>query len=128
MPLCLRLVTLLALALGAGTAAAQTPVKFALDWKFEGPAAPYFVAIDKGYYKAEGLDVTIHQGNGSVEGINRVASGTYAFGFADINSLVKFRDNKSNAPVKAVMMVYDTPVLVVPVKLTNLIAVSTEAG
>jgi hypothetical protein len=24
---------------------AQTPVKFALDWKFEGPAAPYFVAI-----------------------------------------------------------------------------------
>ena len=27
---------------------AQTSMPFALDWKFEGPAAPYFVAIDKG--------------------------------------------------------------------------------
>ena len=90
-------------------AGAQTPIKFALDWKFEGPAAPYFVAIDKGYYKAEGLDVTIDEGNGSVEGINRVASGTYPLGFSDINSLIKFRDKKENAAVKAVMMVYDAP-------------------
>lgn len=32
-----------------GAAVAETAVKFALDWKFEGPSAPYFVAIDKGY-------------------------------------------------------------------------------
>ena len=87
----------------------ETPVRFALDWRFEGPAAPFFVAIDKGYYKAEGLDVTIDPGAGSVEGINRVASGAYEVGFADINSLVKYRDNPRNLPVKAVMMVYDTP-------------------
>ena len=43
----------------ASTASAQTPVKFSLDFKFEGPAAPFVVAIDKGYFKAEGLDVTI---------------------------------------------------------------------
>jgi NitT/TauT family transport system substrate-binding protein len=84
-------------------------VRFALDWRFEGPAAPYFVAIDKGYYKAEGLNVSIDPGAGSVEGINRVASGAYEMGFADINSLVKYRDNPRNLPVKAVMMVYDTP-------------------
>ena len=96
-------------ALWCALAAAQTPIKFALDWKFEGPAAPYFVAIDKGYYKAEGLDVTIDQGSGSVEGINRVASGTYPLGFSDINSLIKFRDKKENVAVKAVMMVYDAP-------------------
>jgi len=93
----------------ATTAAAQTPVKFALDWRFEGPAAPYFVALDKGYYKAEGLDVTIDSGSGSVEGINRVASGTYQIAFSDINSLIKFRDKKENVPVRAIMMVYDTP-------------------
>lgn len=93
----------------SSTIMAQTEVRFALDWRFEGPAAPYFVAIDKGYYKAEGLDVTIDPGSGSVEGINRVASGVYQMGFADINSLIKFRDNPQNAPIKAVAMIYDTP-------------------
>src|SRR5436190_18306816 len=107
----MRLIAFAAALVFSATAVAQkqTPVRFALDWRFEGPAAPYFVAIDKGYYKAEGLDVSIDPGSGSVEGINRVASGAYEVGFADINSLVKYRDNPRNLPVKAVMMVYDTP-------------------
>ena len=106
-----RLLGLLAAVLVCSTAFAQkeTPIRFALDWRFEGPAAPFFVAIDKGYYKAEGLNVSIDPGSGSVEGINRVASGAYEIGFADINSLIKYRDNPRNLPVKAVMMVYDTP-------------------
>ena len=93
----------------AGAATAETAVKFALDWKFEGPSAPYFVAIDKGYYKAEGLDVTVDTGPGSVAGIGRVAAGTYPLGFFDINSLVKFRDQNPGKAVKAVLMVYDRP-------------------
>jgi NitT/TauT family transport system substrate-binding protein len=102
-------VALIGAALLSTSAYAQTAIKFALDWRFEGPAAPYFVAIDKGYYKAEGLDVTIDPGAGSVEPINRVASGAYQVAFADINSLIKYRDNPANAPIKAVMMGYDTP-------------------
>jgi NitT/TauT family transport system substrate-binding protein len=106
----LRLAAAAALAAFAvGAANAQTAVKFALDWKFEGPAAPYFVAIDKGYYKAEGLDVTIDSGPGSVAGIARVAAGTYPLGFFDINSLVKFRDQNPDKAVTAVLMVYDKP-------------------
>ena len=90
-------------------ASAQTAVKFALDWKFEGPSAPYFVAIDKGYYNAEGLDVTVDSGPGSVAGIARVAAGAYPLGFFDVNSLVKFRDQNPDQRVQAVMMVYDVP-------------------
>ncbi len=93
----------------AGAASAQTDVKFALDWKFEGPSAPYFVAIDKGYYKAEGLNVTIDSGPGSVAGIARVAAGTYPLGFFDINSLVKFQDQNPDKKVQAVLMIYDKP-------------------
>src|SRR3954454_2429873 len=89
--------------------AAQTAIKFSLDFKFEGPAAPFVVAIDKGYYKAEGLDVTIDTAAGSLEPINRVASGTYDMGFGDINSLIKFRDANPATPIKAVFMVYNKP-------------------
>ncbi|MFG1200848.1 ABC transporter substrate-binding protein [Xanthobacter aminoxidans] len=95
--------------LAAAPALAETDVKFALDWKFEGPSAPYFVALDKGYYKAEGLNVTIDSGPGSVAGIARVAAGTYPIGFFDINSLMKFRDQNPDKKVTAVQMVYDEP-------------------
>jgi len=89
--------------------AAETAVKFTLDFKFEGPSAPFLLAFDKGYYKKEGLDVTIDEAAGSLEAIERVASGTYDMGLADINSLIKFRDTKPNTPVKAVFMLYNRP-------------------
>jgi NitT/TauT family transport system substrate-binding protein len=95
--------------LAASAANAQTAVKFSLDFKFEGPSAPFVVAIDKGYFKAEGLDVTIDSASGSIEPITRVASGTYNMGFADINSLIKFRDANPAIPIKAVFMVYNKP-------------------
>lgn len=98
-----------ALAFSVSGALAQTPVKFSLDWKFEGPAAPFLVAIDKGYFKAEGLDVTIDTAGGSLEPLNRVASGTYDIGIGDINSLIKFRDANPNVPIKAVFMFYNKP-------------------
>lgn len=98
-----------ALLASAFSASAETNLKFALDWKFEGPSAPYFVAIDKGYYKAEDLNVTVDTGPGSVAGIARVAAGTYPLGFFDINSLARFRDQNPDKDVKGVLMVYDKP-------------------
>ncbi|MCF8476149.1 MAG: ABC transporter substrate-binding protein [Pseudolabrys sp.] len=100
------------LAIGAhitGAKAAETIMKFSLDFKFEGPSAPFLVPLDKGYYKAEGLNVTIDSAAGSLEPITRVASGTYDMGFGDINSLIKFRDANPTVPLKAVFMVYNKP-------------------
>lgn len=103
-----------ALVLAAGVAiaipaAAQTPMPFALDWKLEGPAAPYFLAIDNGHFAEAGLEVEIAEGAGSLDAIPKVATGAFPVGFADINSLMRFLDQNPGAPVTAVMMVYDKP-------------------
>ncbi|WP_353472955.1 ABC transporter substrate-binding protein [Salipiger sp. H15] len=93
----------------AAAAQAETALPFALDWKFEGPAAPYFVAIDKGYFSEAGLAVEVTAGSGSLDAIPKVATGAFPVGFADINSLIKFLDQNPGAPVTAVMMIYDKP-------------------
>jgi NitT/TauT family transport system substrate-binding protein len=106
---------ILAAGLAAGTAiagsaaSAQTPLPFALDWKFEGPAAPYFVAIDNGHFAEAGLDVTVEAGDGSVNTIPKIATGAFPVGFGDLNSVIKFLDQNPGAPVTAVMMIYDKP-------------------
>ncbi len=86
-----------------------TDIPFALDWKFEGPSAPYFAAIDNGHFKENGLAVEITAGSGSLDAIPKVATGAFPIGFADINSLIRFLDQNPGAPVTAVMMVYDKP-------------------
>jgi NitT/TauT family transport system substrate-binding protein len=93
----------------ATSASAETAIRFTLDFNIEGPSAPFLVALDKGYYRAEGLNVTIDSSLGSLQTIERVASGEYDMGFGDINSLIKFRDANPSAPVKAVFMVYNRP-------------------
>ncbi len=91
------------------TASAQTSMPFALDWKFEGPAAPYFVAVDKGYFADSDLTVEVSPGKGSLDAIPKVATGAFPVGMADINSLMRFLDQNPGAPVTAVMMIYDKP-------------------
>jgi NitT/TauT family transport system substrate-binding protein len=98
-----------ALLLATPAAAQDTEINFALDWRFEGPSAPYFLAIDNGYFADAGLAVEVTAGEGSLDALPKVASGAFPIGFADINSLVRFLDQNPGAPVTAVMMVYDVP-------------------
>ncbi|GAB1378537.1 ABC transporter substrate-binding protein [Pararhodobacter aggregans] len=92
---------------------AQTSVPFTLDWRFEGPAAPYFLAIDNGHFAEEGLSVEISPGQGSLDAIPKVATGAFPMGFADMASLIKFLDQNPDAPVTAIMMMYDVPAFAV---------------
>lgn len=99
----------LLMAIPAAPAAAQTSIRFTLDTKFEGPTAPFLVAADRGYFKAQGLDVTIDPSNGASEPFTRLASGAYDMASGDINSMIRFRDANPAAPIKAVFMLYNKP-------------------
>ena len=107
-----------------GIAQAQTtPIKFQLDWRFEGPSALFLVPAAKGYFKDARLDVTVDAGNGSGGAVTRVASGTYDLGFADLAALMEFHANNPDAPNKpvAIMMVYNnTPASVMALKKSGI--------
>jgi NitT/TauT family transport system substrate-binding protein len=106
-------------------------IKFQLDWRFEGPAALFLVPVAKGYFKAEGLNVTVDAGNGSGGAVTRVASGTYDIGFADLAALMEFHANNPTAPNKpvAVMMVYNnTPAAVLALKKSGISKPSDLSG
>lgn len=85
-----------------------TPIKFTLDFRPNGQVAPFFLALNKGYYRDEGLDVTIDTGAGSVASITRIASGVYQMGLGDISSLVEFNAQNPGTPmVQAVYQYYN---------------------
>jgi NitT/TauT family transport system substrate-binding protein len=95
---------------------AQTKIKMVLNWKYQGPQAWFFMAQDRGYFKAEGLDVEIDQGEGSSASITKVAAGAYQAGFGDINALINLAATRpAEAPV-AVYMIYNTPPFTIVVK------------
>jgi NitT/TauT family transport system substrate-binding protein len=112
-------------------AQAGTPIKFQLDWRFEGPSALFLQPIAKGYFTQAGLDVTLDAGNGSGGTVTRVASGTYDMGLADMAALMEFHANNPDAPNKpvAIMMVYNnTPAAAFVLKSSGVKTVADLAG
>src|SRR5262245_14773268 len=74
------------------SASAQTPVKFLLDWAFQGQQAAFTVPVDDGTFKKLGLNVTVDRGVGSGDTVVTVASGAYDIGYADLNEMIRFND------------------------------------
>lgn len=98
------------------SAQAQTQLKMVLNWKYQGPQGWFFLAEDRGYFKAEGLQMTIDQGNGSGAGVPLVANGTYDVAFSDVNALIEFAAKKPDDAPIAVDVLYNRPPFTVAVK------------
>ncbi|MDX3906896.1 MAG: ABC transporter substrate-binding protein [Pigmentiphaga sp.] len=106
----------LCLSMLPAAASAQIPIKMTLNWKYEGAQAWFFLAQERGYFKAEGLDVQIDQGEGSAAGIPKVAAGTYTAAFGDMNALIDLAGRRpADAPV-GVFMLYNVAPFAVAVK------------
>lgn len=92
---------------------------FNLDWVVFGRHAPYYVALEKGYYKDVGLEIKIVRGYGSVDSINKVATKQATFAFGDSGSLIIARSK--GAQVKLVAIIYGkSPIAIYSLGDTNI--------
>src|SRR5437868_172924 len=96
--------------------AQTTKLKLVLNWKYQGPQGMFFIADDKGYFKEEGLEVTLDQGNGSGAAVPLVANGTYDAAFGDVNALIELAAKKPDDAPIAVYVMFNQPPFTVAVK------------
>jgi NitT/TauT family transport system substrate-binding protein len=104
---CMLLLSMAVARLLLGSAQAETKVRFSLDWIPGSVHAPFFIAFYKGYYKAEGLDVTIERGKGSAELVRQLASGVYDMGYPDISVVTDFDSKNPDKAFPVLLMGYE---------------------
>ncbi len=119
-----------AVAMAAPVAAQQkVPVKFTLDWKYQGIHSWYLLAQKKGYFAAEGLDVTVDQGEGSAATVTRIMAGTYDAGFGDMTAIIQNAVTRpADAPVMVYMIYNQPPFAVMALPSSNIKSPKDLAG
>ena len=90
----------------ASLSAAEDKVSLRLNWYLGGLHVPFYYGKDKGYYSAEGIDLTINEGRGSANTVQVVAAGSDTFGLADSSSVILTASK--GADVKSVMSLLNT--------------------
>jgi NitT/TauT family transport system substrate-binding protein len=92
-PVLVLLLAFVVAACGAQPGSNLTKVKFQLQWVAQSQFAGYYAAVDQGYYKDEGLDVTLLLGGPQVDNVNAVASGVADIGTAWLPKMLQSREN-----------------------------------
>ena len=104
--LCAALVALAgAVLLGAGPAHAQDKIQLQLNWFHLADHSPIYLALKKGYYKEEGLDLTVLRGSGSADSAKKVDLGQSDVGISDAPTVLTAISKGAN--LKMVAVVYD---------------------
>ena len=85
---------------GSSGAAEPKTGTIRLDFIIGGKHAPWFVALEKGFYAKRGLTATIQAGSGSADTVRAIAAGGADFGFADISTAIVARSR--GTPVQTV--------------------------
>ena len=87
-----------------------TKVKFCLDWAWQGSHSAWAIADDLGYFKKEGLDLTIDRGYGSASTMSKVAAKAYDIGYAPINGIIKFNyENPQDQLIMVLNIIENSP-------------------
>ena len=105
------------LGLMGGRAQAQTPVKFVMDWAFEGAQSIWTLAAEQGCFSKAGLDVKIDRGFGSGDSVAKVAAGTYDVGVSDFSTVVDFDARHPDQTLITTLVISDeSPTSVITLK------------
>src|SRR3979411_1937459 len=89
--------------LAAGPARAEDKVQFRLNWILYGFHTPFYLGLERGYYKEEGIDLTLGEGQGSGRAGQTVGGQGGTFGLSDGGSVIAAVSK--GAPVKSVMAI-----------------------
>jgi NitT/TauT family transport system substrate-binding protein len=77
---------------GGASLAVLTPVKFQLQWVAQSQFAGYYAAIDQGYYRDLGLDVSLLLGGPNINNVQVVATGGADIGTAWLPNMLQSRE------------------------------------
>ena len=90
----------------SSTVSAMEKVHFQMSWIPTGFYAPMSGGISKGFYKDEGIDISVSTGRGSGDAVRKVAGGGSPFGDAGMSAVMR-AVAAEDAPVKCIMYLHN---------------------
>jgi NitT/TauT family transport system substrate-binding protein len=99
----------------------KTTVRFTLSWLLQGVDAPLTLAIERGYFTEEGIEVQFERGFGSADTASKIAADQYDMGFGDMYSMIEFNQRNPDQKLVAVAVPYNkAPFAIVTLKSSGI--------